>query len=114
MTTELEIANKPITTIESIKKFVKYTHDTLKISWHPDDGFMTIADNGTGELIAYEMRASLENRLDEIYKIIEDENVNFIEDTLYAFMFKSLDEFHTVSKRHRQLDVRSKLEACRP
>ena len=107
MTTELEIANKPITTIESIKKFVKYTHDTLKISWHPDDGFMTIADNGTGELIAYEMRASLENRLDEIYKIIADENINFTEDTLYEILFASLGINPTIPSI-------PKLEACKP
>ena len=60
---------KEITKISDIKKFVDYTHKTLKIDWHPDDGFMTIAEDDTSQYISYDLRRSLENRLEEIYKI---------------------------------------------
>tara|TARA_Y100001963_G_C6742148_1_gene429550 strand:+ start:698 stop:1066 length:369 start_codon:yes stop_codon:yes gene_type:complete len=93
----MELTYKPITNISDIKKFINYTHNILKIDWHPDDGFMNIATNGTSEYLDYDLRATLEDRLDEIYKIIDNENNSFSYNKLCKLLIDSIDEMYKVT-----------------
>ena len=93
----MELNYKEITKISDIKKFVNYTHKTLKIDWHPDDGFMTIAEDDTSQYISYDLRRSLENRLEEIYKIIDDKNNSFSYNKLCDLLITSIDKIYNVT-----------------
>tara|TARA_R100000808_G_scaffold19832_1_gene42975 strand:- start:384 stop:953 length:570 start_codon:yes stop_codon:yes gene_type:complete len=69
-----------IETLEHVELFCAIVHRQLSISWHPDDGFLSIVNRKTGELIHKATRKLLEEMLDKIFTVVNS-------DELYAIIW---------------------------